>query len=847
MVHKIDSFLHICKAEKETQVKKDVIKRLVPTKRKFTKGVTIKYVLHNCKTKSNLIKKKWNINFILNKTKSKRKKRKKRENDAKNMSDKIIVQNSDITEEHKIGISSEKGSSNFVSQKSFDMKNFGSYKKLLNKIVQNVKRGQNSTIINTGVDTQKREKNIFFYGYLYRTYLRDKENVEKDTDMIKYFTNELDKETTSEGEIKKKKESHEGFISSCCNGKRIRENYTQNRNLEECLRKKKGLIFDIYDRIVNMNSEAHRKISISSWVYKNCKIIDMLKKKSPADKTSRDGKNRRDRKGNEKNPFCHRCFIKKSFDRLCFGYPHCCKELPINKVIKNGEILENSLKRIIKKCIKIVERRKKKIINVCFVFKYKIRMDRQDICIYLVNFPLCNIQKNKIFNNSNNEKSLLFLFNKKILKSVRNVNDYSSFIFPFNNAKGCQRVHNLKKKMINFVSQEGGLPRLQHNVEVTRESANYMKLSNTKEERESIPTPTKPVQEEDNISPNACKNEETKKRGGIVLIRKYNKKDIIFHIHLFELLIRLIFENSKTYFTFFITDLTCNYELYKNVYYLNLSKIVNIRMNIKKTRHKIGNGKTEMDDSTRRTIHTLMKQNDECKNIINEKDKVILILQNEVREKNSTMSQLENQVLKYKNDQSDMLKTVENLKNKISKKETNKKENNVDEQLVKNTNYIKKLYNENNLLKEKIKKLNELTKKGGTSSNSVGKLPDSKESDKTCIPANSEATKEEEKNEKLNFFKKAFLDTEQKLYTADIVINTQKEIISKIKNEKNSYFEQVERNKIIFKREVEKSLDFMHSICEDIKTKKEKICLTNRINKLHDCINDFLSKFEKDS
>lgn len=47
------------------------------------------------------------------------------------------------------------------------------------------------------------------------------------------------------------------------------------------------------------------------------------------------------------------------------------------------------------------------------------------------------------------------------------------------------------------------------------------------------------------------------------------------------------------------------------------------------------------------------------------------------------------------------------------------------------------------------------------------------------------------------------------------------------------------------KREVEKSLDFIHSICEDIKTKKEKICLANRINKLHDCINSFLETFEK--
>ncbi|EUD68146.1 hypothetical protein C922_01164 [Plasmodium inui San Antonio 1] len=837
MGHKIDIFLYICKTGNEAKVKKDVVKRLIPTKRKFRRGVVVKYVLYNCKTKNNLVKKKWNISYLLNKTKDKRKGRTKGvQLEKRSQLDEATVQRGEVTDEHKTENSSQNGSHQFVRRKSCCAKNSGTYNKLLNRILRNVRNGQSTTIINTGVDTNKGEKNVFFYGHLYSKYLRDSGDVLEKEETPSGVTSEKSEVTTSEGEIKirkekmKKNESHIGYLDPCCHAKRRRKDYMQGANFEECLKRKKGLILDIYDWIVRMNSEEDMKISISSWTYKNCKIIDMLKKRCSEHKNRTSGR----KGGRMMPPFCHRCFIKESFDNPNFGNLQCCKELPIKRTIQNGEHLTICLKRIIKKCRKIFGRSKKGITNVCFVFKYKIRMDVQDSCVYLVNFPLCHIQKDKIFHNINNEKSLLFLFNKKILQSVRGVSDYSSFVFPFNNAKGCQRALKLKKKMVHFVSQSEGVRGVKR-ANITLGSIKDESPSGDKQRSINGEGPSEVCHQrpkEDELSEKTGTKEETEPTGVITAFRKHKKKDIIFHMHLFELLIRLIFENTKTYFTFFITELTHDGEFYKNVYYLNLSKIVNVRLK------KRGKKNTAQGRDSNSEIHNLMKQNDVCKHMISERDNTIRVLQNEIREKKNTVSELEDQLSKYKNDHLDKLKVIENLKSRISKREsTNQKENNANEQIVKNADYIKKLYNENNLLKEKIKKLNEsIRKDGASSSRSIGKFADSMESGVVNLLANNENTKEE-KNEKLNFFLKAFLDTEQKLYTADVLIKTQNEIITKIKNEKNSYFEEVERKKVLFKREVEKSLDFIHSICEDIKTKKEKICLANRINKLHDCIN----------
>ncbi|GAB67053.1 hypothetical protein PCYB_104030, partial [Plasmodium cynomolgi strain B] len=453
-------------------------------------------------------------------------------------------------------------------------------------------------------------------------------------------TSEKSEVTASEGEIKKekmkKKESHKGCRDSCYHAKKRRKDYIQSANFEECL-KKKGLILDIYDWIVSTNSEEDMKISISSWAYKNCKIIDMLKKRCSEGKNRTSGK-----KGGRKiPPFCHRCFIKKSFDNPNFGNPQCCKELPIKRPIQNGEHLTICLKRIIKKCRKIFGRSKKGITNVCFVFKYKIRMDGRDRCVYLVNFPLCNIQKDKIFHNINNEKSLLFLFNKKILKSVRGVSDYSSFVFPFNNAKGCQRALKLKKKMVHFVSQSEGVRGVKR-ADITLGSIQGESPSEDRQRSligesptevchqrgstATTTTTTPPVDgapKEDDLSEKRGTKEETEPIGIITPFRKHKKKDIIFHMHLFELFIRLIFENTKTYFTFFINELTHDGEFYKNVYYLNLSKIVNVRVN-QRGKKNTAQGRDNISE-----LHNLMKQNDECKHVISERDNTIRMLQNE--------------------------------------------------------------------------------------------------------------------------------------------------------------------------------------------------------------------------
>ncbi|ETW53616.1 hypothetical protein PFUGPA_04632 [Plasmodium falciparum Palo Alto/Uganda] len=65
-----------------------------------------------------------------------------------------------------------------------------------------------------------------------------------------------------------------------------------------------------------------------------------------------------------------------------------------------------------------------------------------------------------------------------------------------------------------------------------------------------------------------------------------------------------------------------------------------------------------------------------------------------------------------------------------------------------------------------------------------------------------------------------------------------------MKKDRNNYLEHIKAKKIIFKKELEKSLDFIFSLCEDIGSKKEKICITNRMKNLQDCIYDFLREFE---
>ncbi|SBT86750.1 conserved Plasmodium protein, unknown function [Plasmodium malariae] len=846
MNHKIDIFLYICKMENKLKVEKDLIKKLIPTQKKFSKNMVVKYVLYNYKTKKSLIKKNWNINYILNKTKKKRKNKEAAHD--KNISDKLDGEKKEVTHEHNFTDSHGNPMNNLLIEKSSGVNNnSSSYKKLLNKIIRNVKNGRNTTIVNTGVDTQKGEKNVFLYGHLFKKYLGNGNKKRGgNVEMSKCGETEehINKQNIEElEEVKKNKISEENLKGDCA-VKKSKNSYEKSKMFEDYLKKKRGLILDIYDYVVILNNE-NTKISISSWAYKNSKIIDMIKVKSFKET------NRKSNRSNKTTPFCHRCFIKKYFDSTNFNYPKCCKNLPAKKVVKNGEHLRECLKRIIRKCVEIIKRGRGKTLNVCFIFKYKITINNQHTSIHLINFPLCNIEKNKIFYNSNNEKTLLFLFNKKIINSVKNINDYSNFIFPFNNSQECQRALNLKKKIIYFVSHRKCLFEKEEKVG-TNET-----LIDIQQKEDSILNDYYTTKEMNN------NREKT--------FTKYNKKEIIFHMHLFEILIRLIFKNSKTYFTFFISEQTYDFEFYKNIYYLNLSKVVNVKIKLKKdmkrrmikkvkkkankkVKKKMKKEKNNKTTEKRNILcsndggslfNTLLKENDDCKNIINEKDKKIFNLQNEVQEKNKIVSNLEMEITKYKSEHFEKIKIIESLKNKISKKEATIYDNSIDDQVMKNSNYVKKLYNENNLLKEKMKRLNSSIKKDKIYSNTIGTLPNTKESSKAIIPSTTENAKEKDQNDKLSFFLKAFLDTEQKLYTADVVINTQKEIIARIKKEKNNYFEEVERRKTVFKKEMERSLDFIYSICEDIKTKKEKICLTNRINKLHDSINDFLGKFEK--
>ncbi|SCQ16646.1 conserved Plasmodium protein, unknown function [Plasmodium ovale] len=839
MSHKIDIFLYICKVEDEAKVKKNVIKKLIPKQKKFSKNMVVKYVLYNCKTKNSLVKKKWNINYILNKTRKKRKKREKTKNMNETMPHNFCDCKNERTNTSNVITSPEDVTNDISKGKGDGVNNSGSYKKLLNKIVKNVNMGKNTTIINTGVDTHKYEKNVFLYGYLFRKYVSE-DSKWRDENTTKQGIPRREKKCAYEESEKRVPNNN---FSQFCDVKWDRKNHQKNNPFEECLKKKKGLIFDIYNYIVSIHSQADVKISISSWAYRNCKIIDMIKMKQ-----HKESKNR-SKAVNNSPPFCHRCFVKKCFDHSC-KCPKNCKNLPLKKVIENSEHLTKCLKRIVRKGIKIIKNVRGEIINVCFVFKYNVRINQKEVCIYVINFPLCNIKKNTIFHNNNNEKMLLFLFNEKIMNKISNVNDFSNFIFPFNNSKECQKGLNLKKKMISFVSHRKCL------FEKRKTDGSNNVLTND-EPKDEFAYPSDDIPTNGN---SICVNNYTKKKissKGEHKFIKYKKKDIIFHIHLFELLIRLIFENSKTYFTFFINEKTYNMEFYRNIYYLNLSKIVNIRIelrNMKKRRkpEKIKN--LHADNGA--LLRKLLKENDYCKNDVREKEKELSNLRNdvdakekeistmrsEINEKDRAVLTMQKEILKYKSEQLEKMKIIEGLKSKMSKKEIIPNESTTNDQLMKNNNYIKKLYNENNLLREKIKKLSSSNRKEEFCANPNGKLSDTKEFSKISETDNQQ---EKDRNEKLCFFLKAFLETEQKLYTADVVINTQKEIIEKIKKEKSNYLEEVERSKAVFKKEVENSLDFIYSVCDDIKTKKEKICLKNRINKLQDCINTFLGKFEK--
>ncbi|SBT36669.1 conserved Plasmodium protein, unknown function [Plasmodium ovale wallikeri] len=667
MSHKIDIFLYICKAEDEAKVKKNVIKKLIPKQKKFSKNMVVKYVLYNCKTKNSLVKKKWNINYILNKTRKKRKKKEKTKNMNETMPHNFFDCKNERTNTSNVITSPEDVTNDISTGKCDGVNNSGSYKKLLNKIVKNVNMGKNTTIINT--DSKWRDENTTKQGIPRR-----------------------EKKSAYEESEKGVPNNH---FSQFCDVKRDRKNHQNNNPFEECLKKKKGLIFDIYNYIVSIHSQADVKISISSWAYRNCKIIDMIKMKQ------------------------------------------------------------------------------------------------------------CNESKNR----------------------------------------KCQKGLNLKKKMISFVSHRKCL------FEKGKTDGSNKVLTNDEPKDEFAYSPDDFPTNGNSICANNYTNEKMYSKGEENKFIKYRKKDIIFHIHLFELLIRLIFENSKTYFTFFVNEKTYNMEFYRNMYYLNLSKIVNIRIELRNMKKR---GKPEeiknVHDDNGALLRKLLKENDYCKNDVREKEKELSNLRNEVdakekeistmrseiNEKDRAVLTMQKEILKYKGEQLEKMKIIEGLKSKMSKKEMVPNESTTNDQLMKNNNYIKKLYNENNLLREKIKKLSSSNRKEDFCVNPNGKLSDTKEFSKISATDNQQ---EKDRNEKLCFFLKAFLETEQKLYTADVVINTQKEIIEKIKKEKSNYLEEVERSKAVFKKEVENSLDFIYSVCDDIKTKKEKICLKNRINKLQDCIN----------
>ncbi|SOV21233.1 conserved Plasmodium protein, unknown function [Plasmodium sp. DRC-Itaito] len=860
MNHNINIFLFICKKENDIKAKKGIQKKLIPTINKFNKKIIIKYVLYDCRNKTYMIKKKWKVHYILNKTKKKVKKKKKEKIIKNLIHDEMIYNKNNFDNVHKVDNKNVHLNNNILSFNKKDGCPKSSYRILLQTIGKNIKKFKNSTIINTGVDTKKQEKNVFFYGFLftkyYNKYKRENGLVVERCSFI-----EEDKRVKQPYAVFKKYE----HITDTSD-----KEYKNSLDIDDCMRRKKGLIFDIYDYIMKMGYK-YIKVYLSSWLYINERIIDLggknkikCKKKKITKKIIR----------YNKVTFCHRCFIKKTFDYKNLRYPQCCNNLPSKEKIKTKDNLRNSIKKIIKKFIKYIYNNnilyKRDIYNICFIVQYMILTnEKKKMFVYLINFPFCNIYKDNIFNNNNNEKCLLFLFHKRILKYLKGINDYTTFLFPFNNSKVCQMGLNLKKKMISFIKNTKKKSLLENckrekwkrkkYKKVKLSNINfYVNMVNKREEKKKYNYASDNYMNKYNIL-----DEKEKKKNH----RIYHKKNIIFHTHMFELFVRLIFENTKTYFTIFINEQTYDNELYKSIYYLNLCQMINtkicltgsavmvtrVQKNIKnKNRKNNRNENNDKDDNNKNLltcgeqndmVAKLVKQNDIYKNEIQEKDKMLLNLQNDIEKKNKTLEELEEEIQKYKNENLDNIKIIQSLKYKITRKDIHKNDNNTTEAGQKNNNYLIKLYNENNILKEKLKKFNSSIKKQDSSTKLMIKLEHNKEDNQSGI-INITDKKDDDQIKKMSFFMKAFLDAEQKLYTADVVINTQKEIMTKMKKERNNYLENIKAKKLTFKKELENSLDFIFSLCEDIRSKKEKICITNRMKNLKDCIYDFLREFE---
>ncbi|KNC37966.1 hypothetical protein PFLG_02241 [Plasmodium falciparum RAJ116] len=110
------------------------------------------------------------------------------------------------------------------------------------------------------------------------------------------------------------------------------------------------------------------------------------------------------------------------------------------------------------------------------------------------------------------------------------------------------------------------------------------------------------------MNKNNILDEKEKKKNHMI----YHKKDIIFHTHMFELFVRLIFENSRTYFTIFINEQTYDNELYKSIYYLNLCKMIDTKIYLK--------GRTMMVTRVQNSIKNTSKNRKNNKNENNDKD-----------------------------------------------------------------------------------------------------------------------------------------------------------------------------------------------------------------------------------
>lgn len=151
MDHKINIFLYICKKERDVKAKKGIQKKLIPTINKFNKKIIIKYVLYDCKNKTYMIKKKWKVHYILNKTKKKIKKKKKEKKIKNLIYDEMIYNKNNFKNVHKVDNDNVHLSNNNLSFNKKDGFPKSSYKILLQAIGKNIKKFRNSTIINTGI------------------------------------------------------------------------------------------------------------------------------------------------------------------------------------------------------------------------------------------------------------------------------------------------------------------------------------------------------------------------------------------------------------------------------------------------------------------------------------------------------------------------------------------------------------------------------------------------------------------------------------------------------------------------------------------------------------------------